>query len=562
MNKERTGQSRSVTFVYGGIAGALLLVVAAVALVVVPPSPPAIAEFTPSPDDVIDEAPSDQSSQFGAGGAGACASAEAGCVVDPETGALVTTTTTPAGASTVVEKARVRRCVGDPPRQTEDPQSPPCVNYWQGDNGGATSRGVTRDEIRIGIRPGLSSQAPTRAAIIEFFNRRFELYGRKLRAVTVSSPCDAVGQRAAAAKAEELGIFAMVGSPCAPLDMRPFVAELARRGVVSIDDTPAFQTQANLTALRPYAWTYGPTLDVSLANTAEWACRQLVGRAPRYGAEPSLAAQRSFAILRRADDNGGTPPDVSILDDGLRGCGAPVRVVELPRHGADPLENYGAYRATLAQLRSEGRTTLICVCRSNELYLAQNAADENQYRPEWINPAMVELSSDMGSQGNGSTQDAFVFGLGAANKPQPVESHPAGQAIREVDPSLSFGFSGNDFDSVVSLYHALLVFASGVQGAGPTLTPQSFEKGLMSTKFPNPGAGAAPFWQAHVGFGPDDRSMTDDFAVIYRDPNANSDKVQTYARAGWCYLDRGTRWRRGSWPSTEQQLFDRTKPCR
>lgn len=42
-----------------------------------------------------------------------------------------------------------KRCVGNPPRQTEDPFSPPCVASFNGDNGGSTYQGVTSDEVRI-----------------------------------------------------------------------------------------------------------------------------------------------------------------------------------------------------------------------------------------------------------------------------------------------------------------------------------------------------------------------------------------------------------------------------
>ncbi|HEX9766736.1 MAG TPA: hypothetical protein VGA36_08225 [Nitriliruptorales bacterium] len=44
-----------------------------------------------------------------------------------------------------------KRCVGDPPRQTSDPLAPPCVAHFEGDNGGATYRGVEAGEVRIVI---------------------------------------------------------------------------------------------------------------------------------------------------------------------------------------------------------------------------------------------------------------------------------------------------------------------------------------------------------------------------------------------------------------------------
>ncbi len=123
-------QSRAATFLYGGLAALILLVVAAVALVVVPPSPPQVAEFAPQAVDQIEDAPNRQSSQFGSGGVWVCAVGQV-CEVPGGQSAQ-------AAQRRVVEKARVRRCVGDPPRQTEDPQSPPCVNYFAGENGGAT----------------------------------------------------------------------------------------------------------------------------------------------------------------------------------------------------------------------------------------------------------------------------------------------------------------------------------------------------------------------------------------------------------------------------------------
>ncbi len=134
-------QSKSIPLLYGGLAGLLLIVISAMALVFVPPSPPQVAEFAPQAVEQIEDSPKQQSSQFG-GGAGVCAK---GQVCEGPDGVAI------APPKRVIEKARVRRCVGDPPRQTEDPQSPPCVNYWQVDNGGAPAKGVTRDEIRVAV---------------------------------------------------------------------------------------------------------------------------------------------------------------------------------------------------------------------------------------------------------------------------------------------------------------------------------------------------------------------------------------------------------------------------
>src|SRR5256885_6473236 len=115
-------------------------------------------------------------------------------------------TPTPATSQAAdVRVPRVRRCIGDPPRQIEDPQSPPCVPYWSGDNGGATYKGVTRDEIRIKT-PGYDfSQTPGYHADLQaFFNKRFEFYGRHITLlpnnVSGGTPAE---QQASAAEVDE-----------------------------------------------------------------------------------------------------------------------------------------------------------------------------------------------------------------------------------------------------------------------------------------------------------------------------------------------------------------------
>lgn len=48
-----------------------------------------------------------------------------------------------------VKAPSTKRCVGEPPRQTEDPMSPPCVAFFRGENGGTTYSGVTAEEVRV-----------------------------------------------------------------------------------------------------------------------------------------------------------------------------------------------------------------------------------------------------------------------------------------------------------------------------------------------------------------------------------------------------------------------------
>src|SRR5207253_2591237 len=46
-----------------------------------------------------------------------------------------------------IKTPSTKRCIGKPPRQTEDPLAPPCVASFAGDNFGATYQGVSKDEV-------------------------------------------------------------------------------------------------------------------------------------------------------------------------------------------------------------------------------------------------------------------------------------------------------------------------------------------------------------------------------------------------------------------------------
>src|SRR5687768_12377464 len=149
---------------YAVLSVVIVALLATLALTARQPPPPTIAEFAPQSVENITDAPDDQSSNAGrAGGTGG-----GGALADGDG-------TSPSASP--IDVPRVRKCVGDPPRQIEDPQSPPCVPYWEGDNGGATYQGVTRDEIRI-ASPEFSEGLHN--VLQNFFNKRFEFYGRRM----------------------------------------------------------------------------------------------------------------------------------------------------------------------------------------------------------------------------------------------------------------------------------------------------------------------------------------------------------------------------------------------
>src|SRR5688572_2223517 len=113
---------RSPGVAYTVVTVALAVLVGALALTSRQAPPPTIAEFAPQAVEQISDSSADA-----AGTAG-----EASTDTSPQDQDTLQEGALP----WAVDVARARQCVGDPPRQIDDPQSPPCVPYWSGDNGG------------------------------------------------------------------------------------------------------------------------------------------------------------------------------------------------------------------------------------------------------------------------------------------------------------------------------------------------------------------------------------------------------------------------------------------
>jgi hypothetical protein len=532
----RPRQSRAVTVTYGGVAMAILLVVAVVALVVAPPAPPSVAEFAPQAADTIDESPDNQSSRFGAGD-GACAEGQV---------CQATTTTVPGDedgdgvrddrSDRVIDVKRVRRCVGDPPRQTEDPQSPPCVNYFEGDNGGTTAFGVTRDEIRIGV-PGF--RAALFDAFLPHFNDRYEFYGRKLRLVNT----EAEG-RYAAVSAKEQGAFAAVhpefsGNVYADSG---FMQEAARLGVVAVTAaTTADQHQADLQSAAPYGWTFRQPGDVLQRAMGTFACSSLAGRQARYAGGNYRLAQRRFAIL--IPERGDRSRMTRAVEQALARCHASARVYESAGSHEDV--------AGMQRLQGDGITTVLSIDTPFRLKNVMIAASKIGYEPEWVHLG-IGAEDELQWATGPPQQRAHLMALAPFNKILPATDEPSTWALRETGKAVGDAQP----QDVVAAYQSLLLLASGIQLAGPDLRPDSFARGLQAARFPNPGHGASPFFQAHVGFAPGDFTMMDDVAVVWWSDAAPSYRNGVGGTGGWCYVGRGGRFGPTAIPDVESALFD------
>lgn len=112
-------------------------------------------------------------------------------------------------------------------------------------------------------------------------------------------------------------------------------------------------------------------------------------------------------------------------------------------------------------------------------------------------------------------------------------------------------------------YQELMLLASGIQMAGPRLTPQSFADGLHTTTFPNPGAATAPFYRGTVGFANGDPVMVDDYTAFWLDTRTTGQEVGQSTginqSKAMCAVELGRRWTESTWPRVDRYYQG---PCR
>lgn len=548
---------RTPSLVFGAVVVAIAVLVGAVALTSRQSPPPTIAEFAPQAVEQIKESLEEQSvtdalSQPGA--SGESPPPEEPDIAEEE-----------AAAQPVIEQARVRQCVGTPPRQTEDPQSPPCVPFFDPDldNGGATYKGVTGDQITVAVPQQFLEDlnAPLKAA--QFFNKRYEFYGRKLvlqpftTTGCVDSQPDPAKMRAdAVAVDEELQVFASLAyAGCQGADHHYYDA-LTERGVLSVvDGNLTTGLERNYAKRSPFQWNVMAGVDTILANTAQFVCATLAGKPPRYaGALQAEPDTRKFGVISTRSTDG-TTPDLAPLRDGLSACG--VTPVEVRDDQTTDAARSGVN--SIVTLRDADVTSVMCLCTSVDLRnVYMPAAASQGYQPEWVQSSYINTDLD-NSYGGGNAppdQSSRVLGISFRNKLLPRQDMPWYWAVKEADPN--WEPAGQTYYSAHSRYVQLLLLASGIQMAGPNLTPESFRAGLRRTQWANPNAGEAPYFQAEVGFSGPRHTMSVDASMFWFDPQRPG-TVDPSVPGAICYVDRGRRYQLGQWPQTDPAFF--TEPC-
>jgi hypothetical protein len=326
---------------------------------------------------------------------------------------------------------------------------------------------------------------------------------------------------------------------------------MAKAKIVSINggEVTPFETSDGLAKRAPYAWTYYPTIDSVLRNVAAMTCRQLVGKPAAHASDPALRTKpRRFVVWLPPDENlGGPLPGLGSLLAALKGCGAgDVKVVRKPTG-----QGYQASQAAaMRQLKRDGVTTVIYYpygdgAPASPLHSAQQVG----FQPEWdvigwSNYNTAYMLNDP------AAETAAAFGVGMWNKQPSLELEPWALAAAAAGASSDI----LNYLAARPFYQEMLLLASGIQMAGPNLTPETFAKGLHDTAFPNPGAGGPPSYQASVGFPGTSPSMVQDYQAFWLDTRTSGQDVRSKGAnesRAFCAVGLGRRWDLDTWPAAD-----------
>ncbi|MGH8998157.1 MAG: ABC transporter substrate-binding protein, partial [Acidimicrobiia bacterium] len=430
-----------------------------------------------------------------------------------------------------------------------------CITF-SGDNGGATYRGVTPTEINVTLRmasvpdfsaaPGDSGPSSvfkfdraeverTMRGLVEYFNSRFQFYGRKLKLHIFDGEGDFVtelqggGQEEVEADAtkavEEYNAFADVAAISAP-----YADALARRQVINIG--APYMSAEWLAGRAPYSWSQFTDCSFVSSTVSDWMNKRVAGR-PAAKAGGELQGQpRRIALI--APEN---PWYQQCADAGqrvLEEAGNEVAARLAYKLDLNTLSNQAA--SIVAKLRDQNITTIVCGCDPAFPIFLTSKAQEQSYEPEWVIVGAGFVDFDVFGQLYQQDQWSRSFGVSFLGTLQPLRGGYGYAAFKSVRPN-------EEPSSLVDIfYYQLYLLAIGVQGAGPNLTPESYARGMYA--YPG-GTGLVGTWK----FQPGRYTPTVDAREIYWDPEKVS--VQNNEPGAYVETEPGRRYRPGEWPEGE-----------
>jgi hypothetical protein len=411
-------------------------------------------------------------------------------------------------------------CSARGPQVAGDPYSPECKGYVQS-GAGSTSAGVSPTTITVAYRATSTTgygQAwaqlagarisdttaqteQTISTLVQYFNSRFQFYGRRIRVVfyngqgSLVNEIQGAGAPQAAADAatvrQRIGAFADISA-----GSQLYAQALAGQKVLALGEPtlPAAWYEQET----PYAWSTQSDSTQLDADLAAYLSKRVCGGAAAYAGGVLRGLPRKIAVVAVAGD--------TMLESDLQAAHCPATAM----YYSFDLATMSQQASTLvAGLKANLYTTVVCDCDAVfPIYVTGQEASQN-YVPEFILPGAADTDRDYVGQLYNQSTFAHAFGISAHPRTEAWSQTPGYRAYKLVNPG------GIPAQAVDDIYQQLELLAVGIQSAGPDLTAATFKQGL----------GAYP---AHTGpdgtwaFNATHYTVPSDFAEICWSPTGMS----------------------------------------
>jgi hypothetical protein len=470
--------------------------------------------------------------------------------------------------------------------QVNSPYAVPCIAKFTGNNGGATYRGVTNNEIVLAERefPNTANseevaaeakaagvapqqvQTQVQQVFLNYFNKVFDLYGRHVviepMTATGNYTTELLGQGQAQACADadtitnQMHAFGEVGLV---INFQgggtgPFAVCAAQDKLVEFNGDAYFD-EATFQGQNPYVWSTTQDCTRISSTESEVVGTELAGKKAIYAGDPTLQGEtRKFGtfVPNVKQYATCTANATNLLEHKYH---VPASQIAAPfYYNLDISTFQQSAQEAIVQFKAAGVTTVVIASDPFSAGLLTKAAAAQDYHPEWfmIGTAATDQDESIQTYDDPGEVTGHLFGMSELSPP--TETTGPTSLAGKLYQKLTGHTIPKETDGT---YSQLLAIFDMLQAAGPDLTPQNMARGIHA--LPTMGAplfqyGAWTWNTSPAGTaGGGDHTAQEGARFVYWNGGATS--AINGMKGTFDAIFNGQRYTLGQWPKTLPKLF-------